>query len=188
MHRQIAFLTCFAFAGFAIAAEPEPKGRSPLKVGDELPFNVADFVAGPHQGHCGCPSVMIGNYKVRGLVIWARTVDEPVLELAAAFEGKGIDGKKAHGYLIAFDISEEQLAENTKKGEWKTLTIGASRHDSKQEFPKWGFDAKVAYIVFLVDRKQVKQMWTMSGAELTKEKRDAIIRDSSAFLLGDGKK
>lgn len=169
------------------ADEPVKKEPTALKVGGELPFLVADFVAGPHRGHCGCPSVMIGNHAARGLVIWARTADAAVVELAAAVDSKGIDGEKTHGYLIAFDTPQGTLETQVKKGDFKGVTVGKSRHASAEEFKKWNLDARTAYVVFLVDRKQVKQIWTLSADDLTKKMSDAIVKEATTFLVSPKK-
>ncbi|HKA07194.1 MAG TPA: hypothetical protein VKD71_08040 [Gemmataceae bacterium] len=175
----VALAAAFA-SPIAIADEPSKKDPG-LKVGGEPPFVVVDFVAGPHKGHCGCPSVMIRNEEARGFVIWSRTADDAAMRLAAAAEVK-VDGKKTHGYLVVFDTPEEKLAAQVKSGEWKNVTVGSSRHASQEEFAKRGFDSKVAYAVFLVDRKEIKTLWTLRADELTKEKADAILKEATAFL------
>lgn len=178
-----------ALAPIILGDEPAKKESHTLKVGNELPFLVADFVAGPHKGHCGCPSVMISNHDARGMVIWTKTADTPAIALAEAIEGKGVDGKKLHGYLIAFDTPEDKLAAQVKKNEWKGVTVGTSRHDSALEFKKWNLDAKTAYVVFLVEKKQIKQMWVLTADELTKDKSEAILKEATRFLQADaGKK
>jgi len=185
MTPRISLLFIFAVVSAlatSIANADEPTKKDPaLKVGSELPFVVVDFAVGPHKGHCGCPSVMISNHDARGLVIWSRTADDATMRLAAAAEDK-VDGKKTHGYLVVFDTPEEKLAAQVKTGEWKNMTIGTSRHSSQEEFARRGLDPKVAYAVFLVDRKEIKSLWSLRAAELTKEKADAILKDATAFL------
>jgi len=180
---RLLFVSALASAiSSSIAVADEPSKKDPtLKVGSELPFVVVDFAAGPHKGHCGCPSAMINNHDARGLVIWSRTADDAAMRLAAGTEDK-VDGKNAHGYLVVFDTPEEKLAAQVKTGEWKNMTIGITRHTSQEEFAKRGFDPKVTYAVFLVDRKEIKSLWTLRADELTKEKSDSILKDAAAFL------
>ena len=185
MTLRIRLLFVFALAAtnassIATADEPSKKDLS-LKVGGEFPFVVVDFAAGPHKGHCGCPSVMINNHDARGLVIWTRTADDAAMRLAAAADDK-VDGKKTQGYLVVFDTPEEKLAAQVKSGEWKNMTVGTTRHTSEEEFSKHGLDPKVAYAVFLVNRKEIKSLWTLRANELTKEKADEILKDAAAFL------
>jgi hypothetical protein len=186
---RLLFVLALAGANWSsnAAADESTKKDPVLKVGSELPFVVADFVAGPHKGHCGCPSVMISNTDARGLVIWSKTADEAAIRLGTAAEDKGIDGKKTQGYLVVFDTPEEKLASQVKASEWKSMTIGASRHSSKEEFSRHGVGPKVAYAVFLVDRKEIKAVWTLGADELTKEKSDAILKDAAAFLKSERK-
>jgi hypothetical protein len=167
---------------------PAKKADNALKVGTELPFLVADFVAGPHKGHCGCPSVMISNHDARGLVIWARTADAPVVKLAAATDGKPVNGKKVQGYLVVFDTPEQKLEAEAKATDWKGVTVGKSRHSSDEIFKQWQLDPKAAYAIFLVDRKEIKALWVLSAAELTKEKSEAILKEAIGFLKEGEKK
>lgn len=182
-----ALATGLVLSPLAPAGEPGKRDLA-LKVGSELPFHVADFVAGPDKGHCGCPSVMISNQDGRGLVIWARTADEPIVRLAASAEGKGVDGKKTQGYLVVFDTPEEKVEAQFKDGDWTNITIGKSRHSSKDEFSKWGFGPTTAYAIFLVERKEIKSLWTLSAVELTKAKSDAVLNEAAAFLKSAAKK
>jgi hypothetical protein len=164
------------------ADEPPTKADKTLKVGAELPVVVTDFVAGPHKGHCGCPAIMISNTDARGLVIWARTAEAPVVQLAAATDGKPINGKKVQGYLVEFDTPEEKVATAAKATDWKGVTVGKSRDSSDEVFKQWKLDPKAAYAIFLVDRKEIKAMWVLSAAELTKEKSEAILKEAIGFL------
>jgi len=172
----------------ALADEPAKNANKRLKVGTELPFLVADFVAGPHKDHCGCPSVMISNADARGLVIWARTAEAPAVQLAASIDGKPVNGKKIQGYLVVFDTPEDKVATAAKGTDWKGVTVGKARHSSDEEFTKWQLDPKDAYAIFLVDRKEIKAMWLLSAAELTKEKSDAILQEAIAFFKEREKK
>lgn len=175
-------LLVFAIGSATLADEPAKKNPPELKVGQELPFLVANFVSGPHKGHCGCPSAIIGNHDARAVVIWTKTADATVVELAAAFEGKAVDGNRKQAYLIAFDTPEEKLAAETKSEGWKGVTVGKSNHGSELEFKRRGIDVKATYVVFLTERKQIKQMWAFTASELTKEKSAAIVNEANEFL------
>src|SRR5262245_42273646 len=164
------------------ADESARKAEKTLKVGVELPVVVTDFVAGPHKGHCGCPAIMISNEDARGLVIWARTAEAPAVQLAAAVDGKPVNGKKVQGYLIVFDTPEEKVATAAKGIAWKGVTVGKARDLSDEVFTKWQLDPKAAYAIFLVDRKEIKALWVLPAAELTKEKSEAILKEATAFL------
>ncbi|MBI1903468.1 MAG: hypothetical protein HYS13_20385 [Planctomycetia bacterium] len=164
-----------------------PKDDTRLKVGGELPFVVVDFALGPHGKGAGCPSVMIKNHKARGIVVWAQAPDEAVFTLAKALEGQLDETRKIEGYLVAFEMDVGELTAPAKKHGIERFTVGSSRSSGREDFKSVVPDAKAACTVILVDKAQIKAIWSLRAEELTKEKTEEVVKEA-AKLLEPGEK
>jgi hypothetical protein len=173
---------CLPQAGLAQDRPKEEKKDTTLKVGSALPFLVVDFEAGPHKGHCGCPSVMIKNTQARAIVIWSRAADGAVFQLARAAEDQGLDGKKTQGYLVLFKPTDKLLRDRLDKSQFKGVTVGQARHSSEETYKPLGIDPGATSVVFLVDNKEVKAFWVLQPGELTREKSDLILKETASLL------
>jgi hypothetical protein len=155
----------------------------PVKVGNELLFMVADFApGGPFHGHCGCPSAMIGNHDAKAIVIWSKTADEATLQLARDANRLLGDDHKKQAYLILFDLDDDAFDKAAKKAAVDHVTVGIARAGSAPLFKKAELDAQNAQVIMLVDDKKIAAVWQFKAEELTKEKSQAIVKETTAFL------
>lgn len=155
----------------AKTAEPE---IFKIRVGGQIPFHVIDFASGEHHGHCGCPSVMIKNHQARGLLVWSKEADDAALALVQAAE-KWLDGGSKQAFFVVFDAEETALRKRLEQTPLKRATAGIARHNSQQQFRNYEIDKSAAHWVFLVDRDEVKSLWTLQAGKLTKEKQQEIL-------------
>jgi hypothetical protein len=159
------------------------KKSEAAKVGNELLFMVADFAeGGPFKGHCGCPSVMIGNHDAKGIVIWSKTADSATLKLAKSANELIGDDHKKQGYLILFDTKDADFAATAKQAALNHVTLGISRLTAKQVFGKAEVDPELSQVVMLIDDKIIKAIYPLKVNELTAEKSQEIVKATTAFL------
>jgi len=187
---RIRLLSLVSIVGMAVLlvssvsqAEPPAAGakeREPAKfkvhAGGALPFHVVDFLTGKHAAHCGCPSVMINNHGGRGLVIWTKGLNEGALHLATEADKRWLNGGKKQGYLVVFDLPDEKVQAQFKKGTFTHLSAGYPRHTSEVQFRNYEIDKTAQQFVYLVEAKEIKQMWTLQAGELTREKQQEILQ------------
>jgi hypothetical protein len=162
--------------------DPKPSNYG-LVVGKKMPFHVADFVNGKDKDHGGCPSVMISNTGGRGIIVWSRGAVEPAFQLAKALDAAATDGDKFERFLVVFDVSGKVLAE---KGAGVTrVVVGRARNSAKDEFDRRGIDAKALVLVFLLDKKDIKAMWSFGANEPGEEKVKEVVAAAKKFATGE---
>lgn len=173
-------------AGLVLLPVGPLQGRPPVKAGDPVPGVVVDFIWNSYKGygHCGCPAVMISNSQGRGIILWSRTADEPVLQLARTIDGLMEQGASGQAYLVLYG------SENVPNPPaYKGLIAGKARRAADALFEGAGVP-QARYAVFLVEKKQVKAFWAFKPGEMTREKSAAILEEATTFLrpLGPAKK
>jgi hypothetical protein len=153
-------------------------GERDLAVGKKMPVHVTDFV-NSDRGDCGCPAVMIANARARGVIIWVRGADEAAFDLAKAIDGKPVDGKKVFGFLVAFDVRTEGLALKARGVEH--VIVGGARHSAKEEWDGRGVEPGAGTLVFLLDEKEIRGMWSFRAGELTDARIKEVARSVEQF-------
>jgi hypothetical protein len=171
----------FSFAS-AVGADSK-QAEEGLEVGKAMPFHVVDFLNEHKAGHGGCPGVMISNSRGRGVIIWSRDAGEGVFKLAKALGAAATDGEKMQRYLVVFDV--ERSAFEAKAKELKHVIVGRARKSAKQDLDGRGVDAKAAMIVFLLDRKEIKQMMPLKADELSDAKIKELVAAAGKFAAGE---
>jgi hypothetical protein len=166
-----------------------PKGRADapkladevgLAEGKKMPTLVTDFVNGKDKDHCGCPSIMIANADGRGLIILSRGAVDSAFKLARALDDGVAEGDRLQRFLVALDADTKELA---KKAEGLgRVTVGKARHTAKEELDGHGVDGKIVVLVFLLDKKDIKKMWSYEAHELDEEDIKELVAAAKKFI------
>ena len=161
----------------SVGEEKTEAAKYGWKVGELMPFHVADFAYGHKNGHCGCPSIMVKNANGRGIMIWTKSGSPQAYELAAALDGKLGDDRKVQGFLLNFSgDSLETLRQGREKYPLQRFIVARPR-DSVQFMPaKVVGDAET--VIFFVEQKEIKQILTAQSGEMTDER----IREIAAAV------
>jgi|SRR5579884_276181 len=171
----ILSLGLLLLAGLAPSAadEPEKEEKFGLRAGEQTPFVVVDFAAGPFR-RAGCPFVMIANHDKRGVVVLTNGKDAlaAAFDLVRALDGPAVDGKKSEGYVVAF----AGKAADFKDAAVKNFAVGVPRHT----WEELGVPKDADLIVVLVEGHKVKASWFLA-AKGYKEKRDPILKEAEKF-------
>lgn len=165
------------------AEDPKSPGEYGLAAGKKMPFLVADFLGGKNRNRRGCPSVMIANSGGRGLIIWSRGAVDSAFQFAKALEADAADGDKLQRFLVVFDADDRVLSE--KADSLGRFVVGKPRHSAKVEFDRRGVDAKVVVLVFLLDKKDIKFMWSFAADELSNDKVKELAAAVKQVATGD---
>jgi hypothetical protein len=150
-----------------------------LAAGKKMPFHVADFVNGKYRQ--GCPSVMISNAKTHGIIVWTRVADNAAFELAKELDAKIVDGTKFLGFLVAWGPAAEGLPAKAKGLEH--VVAGKGRIPVRDEWDRRGVDTKIDTLVFLLDRKDIKSMWSFRAGELAQEKINEVVGTAKKLAM-----
>jgi hypothetical protein len=126
---------------------------------------------------------MIANSGGRGLIIWTRGDAEPAFRLAKALDAGAGSGDKLHRFLIAFDADEKLLWEKAT-GLGRVL-VGKARDSAKEQIDGRDVDAKVLVMVFLLDKKEVKEVWSFAADELSDDKVKELVAAAKKFASGE---
>lgn len=174
----LAVMGCLLARG-ARADDPMRSDDTPLAVGKEMPFHVADFVNGKSKDRAGCPAVMISNSRGRGLIIWTRDVSEPAFRLARALDAELTDGDKLKCFLVAFDANVRTLA---ARGEGLSrVVVGRARRPAKETFEGYRVDPRTAVLVFLLDRQEIRAVSSFAADELSDGRIREVVAGARKF-------
>jgi hypothetical protein len=181
--RAFAFLAGLLLLASAYGADAVKTNENGLAVGKEMPFHVVNFVNEKKESHGGCPSVMISNSGGRGVIVWSRDAGDAVFKLAKALDAAATDAEKMQRYLVIYDVEQPEFADKAK--ELKHVVVGKARKSAKQEFDGRGVDAKTAIVVFLLDKKEIKQMTPLRAEELSDAKIKELVAAAGKFAAGE---
>jgi hypothetical protein len=175
-------LVCGFSLPLASGDDPKPSNFG-LAVGKKMPFHVADFVNGKDKDHGGCPSVMISNTGGRGIIVWSRGPVEPAFKLAKALDVAAADGDKLERFLVVFDTDGKVVAE--KGASLTRVVVGRARHSASEEFDRRGIDTKSLVLVFMLDKKDIKAMWSFGADEPGQGKIKELVAAGKKFAAGE---
>jgi hypothetical protein len=168
--------------GLVVSARTdEPSDEYGFSTGKTMPVFVVDFVSGKHQGHCGCPAMMVSNARARGVIVLAREANDSIWTLAKALETTAVDGKKVHGHLVVLTAKEDSLTAATEKAGLAQFNVAAPRSVAKSHFNAMGLADQVLINVLLTDRREVKKSYLLTAEELTAEKQKEIVAAAEKF-------
>jgi quercetin dioxygenase-like cupin family protein len=163
------------------------KAGGPLKSGPQIgkeltPFDVL-YATGPNAGTRSCPHEEFGSNPVA--MIFARQVNESVLELTKRLDGETAKNKKARMGSVAVFLSDDEslpdaLNALAKKEGIKTVPltvlhnpVGPTRYEIAKE-------ADVTVVLYV--RNKVVANHAFRKGELTSNATDAIIADVRKIL------
>jgi len=154
-----------------------------LAVGGPLPGLVADFVSGPGNGHCGCPTIMIRNGKSRAVVIWSESLDPVSEHVARALDPVVASARQENsrailGFWVVFDHDPERALSKQPLQGLRGSVARASYHSLRA---KYNLTSEVR-TVFLVEAEEIKAVWSLAPADVTPERIQELQRQATEFL------
>lgn len=181
VHLRQSFVAGFCFALLAAAAigQEPPKPVVGLRVGEEMPFFVVDFVSGEHKDHPGCPGVIMSNEHAKGAIVLARTADDSALQMTKALEAAL--GAKGLGFLCVREGKSADVARLAEQSMLKKFSAGMARDQSWDRLKSLGLGDDIAIAVLLLDRKAVSSSFLLKAGELTAEKQQEIVVAAAAL-------